>query len=137
MNIEVSTTIIFNVLLIISVAQIFSFYRFRAINNEQEKKIKALKNDVQALLLCARGVGEKLHNQQSEFRNIQDRQDKLELGDGLGDVSYQQVIALMNRGATADEMVSSCDLTQGEVELLAHIQNNHKKTKTQNRVLAA
>ena len=137
MFIEINAGILFSTVLILCISNGILYYQLRAVTKEHAKKLKSLKNDVQALLLCARGVGEKLHLQQTEFRNLQDRQDKLELYDGVGDVSYQQVLALMNHGASADEMVESCDLTQGEVELLAHLQKSHKKPGNQNRSLVA
>ncbi|MDX1519096.1 MAG: hypothetical protein R3318_03160, partial [Gammaproteobacteria bacterium] len=44
-----------------------------------EKQLRILKSDFQALLLCSRGVGDRLNWQQREFRNLVERQDRLEL----------------------------------------------------------
>ena len=90
-----------------------------------EKRLKMLKSDIQALLLCSRGVGNKLNYQQKEFKNLIERQDRLELSE-QGDPSYRQAMALLDRGASQDEMIDTCDLTQAEVELITQLRQTHK-----------
>ncbi len=130
MNIEISGSVFFQALLLLLLCQALVFFKFKNIIYSQQKKIKFLKNDVQALLLCARGVGEKLHCQQSEFRYIQERQDKLEINEGNHGMSYKQIMGLMGQGVSRNEMMSSCDLTQGEVDLMAHLQKNQKNPRS-------
>ena len=88
-----------------------------------EKRLKMIKSDVQALLLCSRGVGNKLNYQQTEFKNLIERQDRLELSE-KGDPSYRQAEALLDRGASQDEMIDACDLTQAEVELIEQLRKS-------------
>jgi len=90
-----------------------------------EKRLKMLKSDMQALLLCSRGVGNKLNYQQKEFKNLIERQDRLELSE-QGDPSYRQAMALLDRGASEDEMIDTCNLTQAEVELITQLRQTHQ-----------
>lgn len=93
-----------------------------------EKRLKILKSDMQALLLCSRGVGEKINFQQREFRNLVERQDRLELSE-QSDPSYRQASALFDRGASEDEMIDTCDLTQAEVELIAQLRQSQNRNQ--------
>lgn len=90
-----------------------------------EKRLKMLKSDIQALLLCSRGVGNKLNYQQNEFKNLIERQDRLELTE-QGDPAYRQAMALLDRGASQDEMIDTCDLTQAEVELITQLRQTRQ-----------
>ena len=92
-----------------------------------EKRLKILKGDLQALLLCSRGVGDKLNYQFNEFRNLIERQDRLELNE-KGEPSYKQAMALLDRGVSEDEMIDTCDLTQGEAELIAQLRKTRSVT---------
>ena len=93
----------------------------------QYHRINQLNEEINALLSCSRGISKKLHTYQHQFRNIKERQDKLEVGEA-GSVGYKQAIALLNRGASEDEMLSTCDLSRGEINLIAHLQ----KAKSEN-----
>lgn len=87
----------------------------------QHRQIHQLNEELNALLSCSRGISERLHNYQHQFHHITERQDKLEVGEP-GNSGYKQAIALFNRGATEDEMLSTCDLSRGEINLIAHLQ---------------
>jgi len=99
----------------------FSTQHLRKKTVQQYQRINQLNEEVNALLSCSRGISERLHTYQHQFRNITDRQDKLEVGEP-GGAGYKQAIALFNRGATEDEMLSTCDLSRGEINLIAHLQ---------------
>lgn len=101
-------------------------FQLRRKIKEQQQKIDILKNDLDAILACSRGVSKCLHDHQQQFFTLADRQDKLETSDP-GDVIYKQAIALMEKGATEDEMVNTCELTHGELELIAHIQKAERR----------
>ncbi len=93
-----------------------------------EKRLKIMKSDFQALLLCSRGVGDRLNCQQREFKSLIDRQDRLELGDH-GEPSYRQAAALLERGASCDEMADTCDLTEAEAELIAQLSQSRRNPR--------
>lgn len=99
----------------------FSTQHLRKKTVQQYQRINQLNEEVNALLSCSRGISEKLHAYQHQFRNITERQDKLEVGEP-GGAGYKQAVALYNRGATEDEMLSTCDLSRGEINLIAHLQ---------------
>lgn len=119
MIIEMSMAVFFQSLILILLCQFLAYVKFKQRYQKQQKKIKSLENDLQALLICARGVGEKLHHQEDEFRFIQERQEKIELNEtSQSSVPYKQIMGLINQGANKNEMMESCDLTKGEVELM-------------------
>ncbi len=94
----------------------------------QNRRINQLNEELNALLSCSRGISERLHNYQHQFRNITERQDKLEVGEP-GSTGYKQAIALFNRGATEEEMLSTCDLSRGEINLITHLQRAKSKNQ--------
>jgi Protein of unknown function (DUF2802) len=105
---------------------VISTHHLRRKTVHQYRRINELNEELNALLSCSRGISEKLHAYQQQFRNITDRQDKLEVGE-QGGSGYKQAIALFNRGATEDEMISTCDLSRGEINLIAHLQKAKSK----------
>lgn len=108
----------------------YSILRLRQQAQNQNKKINQLNEEINALLSCSRGISERLHTHQYQFQNITDRQDKLEISEPAN-AGYKQAIALFNRGASEDEMLSTCDLSRGEINLITHLQkaksNNHSQ----------
>ena len=98
--------------------------------HKQQRQIEGLNAELNVLLSCSRGISERLHTYQHQFRNITERQDQLEVGDS-GSTDYKQAIALFNRGATEDEMLSTCDLSRGEINLIAHLQKAKQKKRQQ------
>jgi len=109
---------------------VISTLHLRKKAHNQYRQINQLNEELNALLSCSRGISERLHAYQHQFRNIIERQDKLEVGEP-GSTSYKQAIALFNRGATEDEMVSACDLSRGEINLIAHLQKAKSKKPAQ------
>jgi len=109
---------------------VISTLRLRNKAHNQHRQLNQLNEELNALLSCSRGISERLHSYQHQFRNITDRQDKLEVGEH-DSTGYKQAIALFNRGATEDEMLSTCDLSRGEINLIAHLQKAKSKNRTQ------
>ncbi len=106
---------------LITMVALVSTLGLRKKTRMQERQIKQLNQELNALLSCSRGISQKLHSYQHQFRYLNDRQDKLEIGES-GSSDYKQAMALLNRGATEDEMLSACDLSRGELNLIAHLQ---------------
>jgi uncharacterized protein DUF2802 len=115
---------------IIVVMLVISISSLRKKSHNQGRQINQLNEELNALLSCSRGISEKLHSHQHQFRNITERQDNLEVGE-QGNAGYKQAIALYNRGASEDEMLSTCDLSRGEVNLIAHLQKAKSKNHSQ------
>ena len=106
---------------LISLVILVSTLNLRKKTRYQEQQIRQLSQELNALLCCSRGISEKLHHYQHQFRHLTERQDKLEVGEPEYN-GYKQAIALYNRGASEDEMLSACDLSRGELNLIAHLQ---------------
>lgn len=109
------------VISLITVVVLMSTLNLRKKTRAQEKQIRNLHQELNALLSCSRGISEKLHHYQHQFRHLTERQDKLEVGEPEYS-GYKQAIALYNRGASEEEMLSACDLSRGELNLIAHLQ---------------
>lgn len=105
---------------------VISTIQLRKRSRIQNYRINQLTNELNALLSCSRGISDRLHNYQHQFRHITERQDKLEVGEP-GSTGYKQAIALFNRGASEEEMLSTCDLSRGEINLIAHLQRAKSK----------
>lgn len=114
----------------VMVLLIFTIIRLYKQTHNQHRKINQLSEELNALLACSRGISKKLHSHQDKFQNIAERQDKLEILEP-GNAGYKQAIALYNRGASEDEMVSTCDLSRGEINLITHLQKAKSKTQQQ------
>ena len=72
------------VLSVVVAVLFFSTHHLRKKTLHQYQRINQLNEEVNALLSCSRGISEKLHTYQHQFRNITDRQDKLEVGEPGG-----------------------------------------------------
>ncbi len=129
-NIELLYNLVPLFLTIVVMMLIVSTIRLRQQTHNQHKKINQLNEELHALLSCSRGISEKLHSHQYQFQNIAERQDKLEVAEP-GHSGYKQAIALYNRGASEDEMLSTCDLSRGEINLITHLQKAKSKNQPQ------
>jgi len=118
-------------LLILFALQSAAFIRLRKRTGQRDNLVANLQKEVEALLLCERGMADRMKQQQSQMRGIASRQDKQEITEHT-QVNYKQAIALMKKGATTDEMVEACDISRGEVDLISHMQKL-KKARAQQR----
>lgn len=129
-TIEVAYNLVPIVLCIVVAMLVVSTIRLRQQTNSQHRKINQLNEELNALLSCSRGISEKLHSHQYQFQNIAERQDKLEVAEP-GHSGYKQAIALYNRGASEDEMLTTCDLSRGEINLITHLQRAKSSSHSQ------
>ena len=84
----------------------------------QENALTELRWELEALLLCERGMGDRLRQQQKQVRSMIERQDNLEISDS-SNTSYKQAMVLLQKGASTDELFDACDLSRGELELMS------------------
>ena len=87
---------------------------------QQHREFAEMKANVEAMLRCNRGINDMLHEHQRKLKQLQSRQDGLEMQDS-GLSRYRQAVTLIGRGADQDELISACGLSRGEAELVAHI----------------
>ena len=128
-NLELLNNLIPLFLCIIVAMQAISTIQLRRKTQHQNRRINQITQELNALLSCSRGISDRLHNYQHQFRHITERQDKLEVGEP-GNTGYKQAIALFNRGASEEEMLSTCDLSRGEINLIAHLQRAKGKVQS-------
>ena len=129
-TIEIAYNLVPIVLCIVVAMLVISTIRLRQQTNSQHRKINQLNEELNALLSCSRGISERLHFHQNQFQNITKRQDSLEIVEP-GHAGYKQAIALYNRGASEDEMQSTCDLSRGEINLITHLQKARTRNQSQ------
>ena len=108
------------VCLALAITQGAFLVRMRRELNVQDKLLKDLRNDVAAMLLCARGIGERIQKHQKHLGNIARRQAELEFR-GPDESQFRHAKILIQKGATIEELVKTCGISKGEAELLAHM----------------
>jgi uncharacterized protein DUF2802 len=128
-HIELLTNLLPLFLCVVVTILLISTMRLRKQTQCQHQQINQLNGELGALLSCSRGISERLHSHQHQFQNITERQDKLEVSEP-GHSGYKQAIALFNRGASEDEMLSTCDLSRGEINLITHLQKAKSKNQS-------
>ncbi len=97
--------------------------KLRKLDNEmqqQEKGLFDLKQEVAVLLSCEKGMGARIKQQQYQVHQMLERQDKLEISDSAN-TSYKQAMVLMQKGVSADDLIDSCDLSRGELDLISRL----------------
>ena len=107
---------------ILITALMIKLTRFNTILVTQQACIETLKQDLQAMLSCEKGMGSRIKQQQNMVRTLAERQDKLEISDG-SNTSYKQAMVLLQRGASTDDLIDACDMSRGELELLSRLQS--------------
>lgn len=83
----------------------------------QQKQLKDLSQELHTMTNAAYGVGKRINQLAGQIRELDDRQEEFDLKE-QGSHSMQQAIALVHKGASVSELVETCDLSQGEAELL-------------------
>jgi Flp pilus assembly protein TadB len=131
-SIEIVYNLVPIVLCIVVALLAVSTQRLRQQTNNQHRKINQLNEELNALLSCSRGISKRLHSHQNQFQNIAKRQDNLETVEP-GHAGYKQAIALYNRGASEDEMQSTCDLSRGEINLITHLEKARTRNHSQHQ----
>jgi hypothetical protein len=104
----------------LSVFQAITIHRLRGQVEERERRLVNLETGVHALLNCSRQMGDQIHRQQKQFRTLLHRQDQLARQEN-GSPPYHQVSDMMRIGASKDDLITTCGLSDGEAELVAYL----------------
>jgi len=113
--------ILFSSGLLLAGIQIFKLQKQIAI---QQESFKRLTSEINATSNSTIGIGNKLNNVDKQLNQLKNQQqDMVSFG---GDVNhlkrtYKQATHLAKMGASIDELKQNCELSQGEAELLAHM----------------
>jgi bifunctional pyridoxal-dependent enzyme with beta-cystathionase and maltose regulon repressor activities len=83
----------------------------------KEALLKPLQWDLWALCESTSHAGDRLVQLEQQLRELLERQQQVEMR-APANHHFQHAIALVQRGASTDELVMSCGLARGEAELL-------------------
>lgn len=87
---------------------------------ESEKSNHLMQQDLHGLVLCMRGVSERFEKQQKQLRSVTIRQNDSS-AKSTNDSHYEQAVMLMDKGATVEELIHTCGISEGEAELMNRI----------------
>lgn len=111
---------VLGVILLLTVGQVVSLlqlHRTRQRCEDLEKWLKKNTSDLAAFEKAAMGAGERLMRMEQQVRRLVERQDQVEMYSS-NSRPYSQAIQLVQRGASVEELISTCGLTRGEAELI-------------------
>lgn len=92
---------------------------------QQRQRLQIVQNDLRALCNAAVAVGERVNRIERNQHQLSERQNELgQRQERLGkedteEYSFAQAVKMAQKGASAEELVDICGLTQGEAELVA------------------
>ncbi len=93
---------------------------------------EALKNDVSALFSGAVGGDSRIYKLETRTRRIIERQEQLE-NNSNGERPYEQAIRMVQKGSSIDDLISICNLSKGEANLIMMIHGSQKTAEQPNR----
>ncbi|MEQ6342092.1 MAG: DUF2802 domain-containing protein [Gammaproteobacteria bacterium] len=121
MNSDVTILILAGVLALIM--QIPVWLKIRRLDlriKQRDAEVLILQDDLRALCAGAAGVGGNVERMEQQLRRLAERQDQVDLRDPAAQ-TYGHAIRLVQKGASVDELMSSCGLVRGEAELLMRL----------------
>lgn len=83
---------------------------------EQAKASHKIESELRAMTTAALGMDERISRLERRSRRIQERQEQLEVRDSTR--PYDQAIRMVHKGSGIDEIMSLCDLSRGEAQLI-------------------
>lgn len=90
----------------------------------QQKRIKRLFSELNGTTNASIGIGNRLHKTERQLKSLKnEHQDMISFGkeDRYQKRTYKQATQMVQMGASVDELKKSCELSQGEAELLSHM----------------
>ena len=102
-------------------------YRVQKQLTAQQAILKKLSSELYATSNTAIGFGKRLLSSEKQLHTLKTQhQDLVSFGsdDHYQKRTYKQATHLAQMGASVDELQKSCELSQGEAELLAHMNLN-------------
>lgn len=99
--------------------------RLRRREAVRTEELRGLRDDMSALCAGAVGLGERQARLELQLRHLRERQEEFELQEP-DSRPYAQAINLVHKGATAEEIVSTCGLTQAEANLIVMLHGMDK-----------
>lgn len=121
-------TFVLWVILLLTAGQIIALmrlHRTRQRCEDLEQWLRKNTSDLAAFEKAAIGAGERLVRMEQQVRRLVERQDQVEMYSS-NDRPYSQAIQLVQRGASVEELISTCGLTRGEAELICVLHGNRE-----------
>ncbi len=121
------TILMLSIMAVLSVAILLSARQHQQTQKQitnQQKQIKKLSVELNATSNGAIGLGQRILNIDKQIKDIKSRhQDMLSFGndDQFQKRTYKQANQLALMGASIEDLRQSCELSQGEAELLSHM----------------
>jgi len=110
--------------LLIVMSQV-KFARLRRTLSAQITMTESLKNDVSALFSGAVGGDSRIYKLETRTRRIIERQEQLE-NNSNGERPYEQAIRMVQKGSSVDDLISICNLSKGEANLIMMVHGSEK-----------
>ncbi|MBF0264406.1 MAG: DUF2802 domain-containing protein [Gammaproteobacteria bacterium] len=114
----------------LSIAVIVLFYQLQNVkkellevkefNSKLFSRLTSLMQDMQSVSSAAVGIDQKVNQISEHVHHLDVRQDEIDVRE-QSEKPIQQAIALIERGASLDEIVENCGLSVAEAELLFRI----------------
>lgn len=101
-----------------SLVMVILFTRYiKQLEKDWTAAMQPLERDLRALCTTASRAGDRLLKVEQETRKLMERQDQVEMRAPTTG-HFQHAIALVQRGASTEDLVANCGLARGEAELL-------------------
>jgi biopolymer transport protein ExbB/TolQ len=97
--------------------EIFELKRY---SSKLFSRLTAVMKDMQSMSSATYGIGKQVNHINDQVKNIDARQDEMDIRD-QSDKPIEQAIALVEKGASLEEIMETCKLSLGEAELLFRI----------------
>jgi hypothetical protein len=124
-------TVFFSLALLLSFAisagLVWQLYKLQQSLQQREREGRRMQQDLQGLIQCMHGVRERFEKQQKQLRNVSILQNDI-AAKNSNDSNFQQATLLRDKGATVEELVETCGLSQGEAELINHLSDLNYET---------
>lgn len=101
--------------------EVFSLRRY---SSKLFTRLTSVMKDMQSMSSATYGIGKQVNKINDQVQNIDARQDEYDIRD-QGEKPVHQAIALLEKGATIEEVMSNCKLSRGEAELLFRIHGDY------------
>lgn len=126
MSLDVIALIVAGVALVLAGGAIVALLGARRQQAEAELRhneaMAQLRSEMRALSSSAVGVGRKLTELEHQVEQVAEARDEPEPAvAGRAEKPYQMAAMLLQRGADIEELMSVCEITRGEAELLASL----------------
>ena len=133
---EWSMTIMLSVtatlVLLVMMSQV-SLFRMRRRLRAQQVLVDNVANDIRALFSGAVGEGNRIHKLEARTRRIVERQEQMENSKN-SERPYEQAIRMVQKGSSVEDLISVCNLSKGEADLIMMVHGRKDENDTASHI---